>query len=666
MTHETIIEKQTGPLGRASPFRTWGFFRNERIAQQSGEGFTRAYAENLSHRLPLLYCVVLFDTAVLMASFHGVAPAILVIWLPLPFIALGCRRAAYWLPTKVMQRPLEVLSRDISQLSTIGTAISLVPMCWSIALYRFGNQSQQSLVHYITAVTCFTGILSLGQAPRTAIRMAVVVMLPTSLFFLLQDHPNKFGIVAVQIVVTLLLLLITAGYHDDFVGLELSRQELSRREQESARLAEANRLNAIRDPLTGANNRRAILALFEQILADPIKPSPWLALVDLDGFKHINDTYGHASGDAVLCAVSRRIEAVPEIAAFGRLGGDEFAILFSGALNLSEVSAALAGLSRAICQPIDLVDLKLTICGSIGLHQCSGTDLGECLERADTALYKAKEDRSGAVAMFTNSDEHAMCERRDAIRVFTSADLGQQLALVYQPIVDGDLGRPVAFEALVRWSPDGVNWLPPAAFINLAETTGRIGELTRHVLGKALDECRVWHWGCSLAINLSARDILRDDAASWIGEIVSASGAPPRNIILEITETALLSDYRRAADNLEKLRTAGFRIALDDFGTGQSSLSHVHNLPLDHLKIDQSFARDLVQNEGTQAIVSTIIALTRQLRLDCTIEGIETLEQQAVARSLGVRMMQGYYFGRPIKADEVLSGLDSNRSANVA
>jgi diguanylate cyclase (GGDEF)-like protein len=666
MIQGTSITRQAGPRGLAFLIRAWRSFRTERTAQRSGEGFTRAYAENLSHRLPLLYCVVLFDTAVLMASFYGVAPTILVLWLPLPFIALGCRRAAYWLPHKVMRRPLDVLSQDIRRLSAIGTAFSLVPMCWSIALYRYGNESQQSLVHYITAVTCFTGILSLGQAPRTAIRMAIVVMLPTSLFFLLQDHPNRFGIVAVQIVVTLLLLLITAGYHDDFVGLEHSRQELSRREQESARLAEANRLNASRDPLTGANNRRAILALFEQALADPTKPAPWLALVDLDNFKLINDTYGHAAGDAVLCEVARLIEGVAEIDAFGRLGGDEFAILISGALSLPTVSTALDSLSLSISQPIDLEDLKLSVRGSIGLHQCSGTDLGECMERADSALYKAKEDRNGAVARFTKADERAMCERRDAIRVFTSANLAEQLALVYQPIVDSDLGRPVAFEALVRWSPDGINWLPPAAFINLAETTGRIGELTRHVLGMALNECRVWDWGCSLAINLSARDILRDNAADWIGGIVAAAGAPPRKIILEITETALLSDYRRAADTLEKLRNSGYRIALDDFGTGQSSLSHVHNLPLDHLKIDQSFARDLVQNEGSQAIVSTVMALARQLRLDCTIEGIEKLEQQAVARSLGVRMMQGYYFGRPIKAAEVLRGLDSNRSANVA
>ena len=666
MENEASFAATTKPVGGNRGIWAVGLFRSERTELQCGEGFTRAYAANLSHHLPLLYCIVLFNIAVLMVSFRSGAPALLVFWLPMPFIAIGCLRAAYWLPINVKRRSLEVLSRDIRQLSTLGTAISFVPMCWSLSLYQFGNQSQQSLVHYITAVTCFTGILSLGQAPRTAIRMAVVVMLPSSVFFLMHDHPNKFGIVAVQMVVTLLLLLITTGYHADFVSLELSRQALSRREKKSAELAEANRINAIYDSLTGANNRRAILALFEQALADTAAASPWLALIDLDGFKHINDTYGHAAGDAVLCAVSKRIEAVPEIDAFGRIGGDEFALLIAGTWKWSEVSAALDGLSRAISQTIAVDELRLSVRASIGLHHCSGTDLSECLERADTALYKAKADRSGAVADFTDADEQAMCERRAAVRVFTSADLGQQLALVYQPIVDADLGRPIAFEALVRWSPDGTSWLPPAEFIDLAETTGRIGELTRHVLGKALEECRVWQQDCSLAINLSARDILRDDAAGWIGGIVAAAGAPPRSIILEITETALLRDYRRAADNLEKLRQAGFRIALDDFGTGQSSLSHVHNLPLDHLKIDQSFARDIVKSNNARTIVSTILALTRQMRLDCTIEGIETFEQQAVARLLGVRIMQGFHFGRPIKAADVMGRLGVSRTVGVA
>jgi predicted signal transduction protein with EAL and GGDEF domain len=223
--------------------------------------------------------------------------------------------------------------------------------------------------------------------------------------------------------------------------------------------------------------------------------------------------------------------------------------------------------------------------------------------------------------------------------------------------MDCDVGRTVAFEALARWSPDGALWLPPTDFIHLAETTGRMGELTSVILAKALRECRVWDYGCSLNVNLSARDILREDAAPWITKLVYDADAPANKIVFEITETALVNDYRRAADNLAKLREMGFRIALDDFGTGQSSLSHVNNLPLDHIKIDQTFARDMTNSDSSRAIVGTIVALARQLRLECIIEGIETPEQQVIARTLGLRMMQGYHFSRPIRALEAIAGI---------
>ena len=651
MIHDEIIAGSHGREGLDATTRATGGPHYARIAVQKGEAFTLAYATNLSHRLPLLYCVLLFDTLILSITFYGTAPAILVLWLPIPFMAVNMWRAAYWLPSNVRKRPLAVLSRDIKRLPNLGAVVSLVPLFWSLALYSYGNQQEQSLVHYITAVTCFTGILSLGQSPRTAIMMAAVVIIPSSIFYLSQDHPNSLTVIAVQIVGSILLVLITTSYHVDFVDLELSRQELARRKNEFKQLAETHRQSAIRDPLTGANNRRSIMALVGQALEGSAK-GPWLALVDLDGFKHINDTYGHAAGDAVLCAVSQRIGAVPEIDTFGRMGGDEFALLISGERRYPEVRSALDRLCLALCQPIKVHDLKLAVKVSVGLHRCRSTDLNECLERADTALYKAKDDRRGGVARFTASDERSLRERRVMTRVFTLADLDHQLALVYQPVIDSDTGRPVAFEALVRWSPDGKKFLPPAAFINLAETTGRIGELTEIVLAKALDEFRAWQWGCKLAINLSAHDILREDVAKTIAGIVAAAAAPPNGIILEITETAMLKDYRRAADNLAKLRGMGFLIALDDFGTGQSSLSHVHNLPIDSLKIDQSFARDLGHCERARAIVGTILMLARQLRLECTIEGIESLEQQTIARSLGVRTMQGYLFGRPVRAAE--------------
>lgn len=616
-----------------------------------------AYGENLAARLPMLYCVVLVNVIVLALSFHGDAPDYLTLWLPGFFILATCTRAYYWMPSNARRRDLDTVKRDVAWLPMRGFILAFGLAVWALTLYRYGDATQHSLVQYVTAITCFTGVLGMTHSPATAVTMAVSVMVPSSVFFMTGDHPNRFAIVPLQLIVSVLLVMITRGHHRDFVSLELSRQNLARREREAADLAEHNHEQATRDPLTGAMNRRGILALFEQTLAAPGSTYPWLALVDLDGFKLINDTYGHAAGDAVLCAVSERIDAMPEIVAHGRLGGDEFAIILPGHMTHDEVRTALEALAEHISRPIPCGNRMLSIRASIGIHLCTERDVSGSLERADVALYKAKETRNAAIGEFTANDEKAMNEKRSITRIFTSADFASQLALVYQPVIDCDAGRTVAFEALARWSPDGTQWLPPTEFIHLAETTGRISELTSMIVTKALRECRAWDYDCSLNINLSARDILRDDAAPWIARLVYEADAPANRVVFEITETALVNDYRRAAYNLDKLRQMGFRIALDDFGTGQSSLSHVNNLPLDHIKIDQSFARDMARSHSSRAIIGTIVALTRQLRLECIIEGIETPEQQAVARTLGLRIMQGYHFSRPISAQDAIASV---------
>jgi diguanylate cyclase (GGDEF)-like protein len=570
-------------------------------------------------------------------------------WLPLALALVVCFRAFYWLPVLVQRRSIAIIQRDLNILPWSGGLVSLAFAGWSLALYHHGTEAQQSLVHYAVAITCFAGILSLAQSPATAMAMALAVMFPADVVFLLQHHPNRMPVVAVQIFVTALLLLITRGHHQDFVRMVHSRGELVRRREEMEEVAEDNRIKAISDPLTKAFNRRKILSLLEAELER--KSQPWLALVDLDGFKLVNDTFGHAAGDAVLRAVCDRIEEIPEVTDYGRMGGDEFALILPGMLSFARVEAALEHLAASIACPIRINDLRLSVKGSIGVNKCSQSDVNDCLERADAALYAAKDKRDGEVACFNEQDERALHERREISRLFTSANLKEQMSLVYQPIVDSDTGRPVAFEALARWSPDGITWLPTLTFIELAETTGRISELTGLVLRRALAECPAWQWGCKLSINLSARDILRLDSAEWIAGMVAQAGAPPSGIVLEITESALVRDYRLAAENLVKLRQKGFSIALDDFGTGQSSLAHVHKLPFDHIKIDKSFAHDLVANEEARAIVGTIVTMARQLQVGCVLEGIETAAQQAVARSLGIRIMQGYHFGRPASAE---------------
>lgn len=631
------------------------------VTQREVPAFVLEYAQSLSSRVPLLYCVLAFNMAVLAINFRDVAPGWLVFGVPIAILPFVVFRAAYWLPPCVAARPLARLRLDLRSMKIIEPLISLVCVLWALCLYAYGSEIQQSLIHYMVSVTSFVAIMGLSHAPRIATRIAAAAIVPSSTWFILQGHPNGLLVGIAQPVVTLLILAVVAGHHRDFVKLLRSRLEIEVRRRDAAEFAEINQQLAATDPLTGAPNRRAILDEIERLLAKPGEPPPWLAVIDLDGFKSINDTYGHAGGDAVLCAVARRIAANKPVKSFGRLGGDEFALLLSGELSVDQALAAMGALSNMIEERIAYNTENLRIGCSIGLYQSqSGSDVTDCLERADSVLYRAKKQSKTKVAMYEAKDEAALDERRTITRIFNSTNLSEQIDLVYQPIVDIDTNHIVSLEALARWTPDGETWLLPGSFVDVAESTGRIAELTDAVLTKCLSECPAWQYGCSLSVNLSAADIINEGAPERLAKIVAGAGAAPESIIFEITETAILSDYEEAAINLAKLRWMGFRIALDDFGTGQSSLSHVHRLPLNQIKIDRSFATALETNTEARAITSTILALARQLHLDCTIEGIETVHQLAAARALGVRHVQGYVFGTPMKAPQALAVLSAS------
>jgi diguanylate cyclase (GGDEF)-like protein len=465
----------------------------------------------------------------------------------------------------------------------------------------------------------------------------------------------------VQTVVTALLLLITNGHHRDFVKLELSRQRLVRRERQAALLAKDNMLQATVDPLTGALNRRAILARLEAELAAKHTgtAAAWLALIDLDGFKHINDTYGHAAGDTVLATIASRFASVEHVKSYGRLGGDEFAVILDAALDEAAVRKLANDLSDALRAPVIHANVVLRLSGSIGVHRVAGRSASDCLERADAALYKAKEQSDGTVVVFSPDDETELLQRATITRQFNNSNLEQRIKLVYQPIVDLTDNSITGFEAFARWSPDGQSWLTPGQFMSLAVATGRTGEMTRMVLARAMSECRTWEQGRTLSINLAPRDVMRAGTPDVLSQLMDEAGAPPQSIILEVTERALLDDPKRAEAQLKAFRARGFRIALDDFGAGWSSLSQVHSLPLDIIKIDQALSRALASDPGARALVSSIVSLTWQLGIDCTIEGVEDEAQAETARSLGIRLMQGYHFGHPAPAEQAMARLAS-------
>jgi diguanylate cyclase (GGDEF)-like protein len=617
----------------------------------------RRYAESLSFNVPVIYGMLLLCMVMLATRFHGTAPAWLTVVAPVLLCSFGAWRLLRWLPSGVRARSDAELVRDVKFIARSGAIAGAVSVCWALLLYGYGDDHQRALVQLVVTIGCLTAILGMPHAPQTALRMGLVVILPAALFFMTSGQADAPYVAMIELMMFALVVHVTFGHHRDFVKLDISRRKLARREAHAARLADENLAHAMYDPLTGALNRRAILAQLDQLAGNRSKPLPWLALIDLDGFKLINDTYGHAAGDEVLRAISGRISECDHLLAHGRLGGDEFAAVLDGALDCEAAVSAMEALSASIRQPIVDRGAVLRLSACVGLRHTDGLSVGECVERADAALYKAKAKGDGTVAVFEAEDEIALQQKRRTTRSFNECDLDNRLRLLFQPMFDADQGRVVRFEALARWSPDGKTWLSADRFMPLAEATGRTDDLTSQVLTKALRECRAWEFDCSLAINLCPRDVLRESAVERLEAIAQAAGAPNEAIVFEVTERGLLTDPALAARQLERFRNRGFRIALDDFGAGWSSLSHVQKLPLDCLKIDRALTGALASDPGARAIAGTIAALAWQLGIECVAEGVETAGQAETARALGIRLMQGYHFGHPLPIAEALGAM---------
>ena len=381
-----------------------------------------------------------------------------------------------------------------------------------------------------------------------------------------------------------------------------------------------------------------------------------VGVIDLDGFKSVNDLYGHVIGDQLLVETGRRLKDIAdESASLARLGGDEFALLIDGDLSEEQINVYGKRICAALQAPFLLSNVTAQIGCSIGFatYPEAGTTAEQLFERADYALYHVKQHARGRSAIF--SQEHEIQIRRFALveNCLRNADLEQELSLNFQPIYDVVRGEVVAFEALARWDSPKLGRIPPDVFIPVAERTDFISQLTRILLRKALACARTWPDDIRISFNLSARDISSAEAILKIIAIIENSGVPAERIDLEVTETALMRDFDKGNECLKAIKSLGVHISLDDFGSGYSSLSYVHRLPLDKIKIDRSFIKDIETQGSSRDIVKTIIDLCQNLKLACVVEGMETKEQAEVIRGLGGAMMQGYYFGKPMPAGAV-------------
>jgi len=388
-----------------------------------------------------------------------------------------------------------------------------------------------------------------------------------------------------------------------------------------------------------------------------------LFFIDLDGFKSINDTLGHPTGDALLRMLADRLRRCTDKGdTVARLGGDEFAVLHP-VLPASKTAAALAKeLVETIARPYDVGGSRLTLTASIGISvaddECQEPD--RMLKNADVALYRAKTDGRNAFRFYDSSMDDHLEVKRALERAIRNALARGEFEPHYQPIVDARSERTCGFEALLRWRHPERGLLPPSEFIAIAEEVGFIVQLGEWVLRKACDDAASWPPYISLAVNISPAQC-NAALTQTVLNALAASRLPPERLELEITESALLQENSTTLAALHQLRSLGVRIAMDDFGTGYSSLSYLRSFPFDKIKIDKSFVKDVLVHPDSLAIVRAVAGLGVSFGVPTVAEGVETAEQLEQVRLAGCTQCQGYYFGKAMPNEEVQRLLHQRR-----
>ncbi len=413
------------------------------------------------------------------------------------------------------------------------------------------------------------------------------------------------------------------------------------------------------DQVSGLPNR----ASFSERLAAALAPgaeSPRFSLlsVDLDHFKEVNDSHGHQVGDLLLAMVGERLLTVTDAGFVARIGGDEFAVLASTAdrARIGEIGAAIV---RVLSQPFEIEARIVRIGASVGAavypDDAENGAAESLIKAADMALYGAKASGRGAVKFFAEEMAHSIRRRRQLGEKLRGAVARGEMSLTYQPIVDVADRSVMAVEALLRWTHPEFGAIAPGEFVPIAEENATIVEIGRFVLRQACRDAMAWPDSVRIAVNLSALQFERGDLVAAVRQALAGSGLPAQRLELEITESILICNHQTVFAILDKLRALGVHIALDDFGTGYSSLSYLNDFPFDKVKIDKSFVRDIdtAKSAKPASIIRAVNAIGRDLSMCVVVEGVETQDQLAAIRALGVGAAQGALFSYPLPAEDL-------------
>lgn len=623
---------------------------------------TRAQFDAFSKQIPLLYFILITNTIAVAYTYVPLAPTWLSMIVPALLIAVTGLRTFWWLRQRRVVRNDADILRNLRVTNWIAAPIAAGFTAWSFALFPYGDPFAKSQVAFYMAVTVIGCIFSLMHLRSAALIVTLVVDVPYVLFYFATGEPALKAMAVNNLLVTGAMVTVLFIYYRDFADLVASRKSLLAQQAATQALSDENFRLANLDSLTELPNRRRFFAELSSAFADAERRKVRVAvgIIDLDGFKPINDNYGHSVGDRVLIEAGRRIREVcegfgPQRVEFARLGGDEFGLVVCGDPDEADLMRLGERIGDQVKLPYQLDTAHTGLSCSIGfaLFPDSATTSEALYECADYSLYHAKRHLRGRTVIFSSELEAEIRSRGVIENLLRTADFSTEIDLVFQPIVDAMSEHTTGFEVLARWHSSRLGMVSPADFIPAAERIGLIRPLTQALLARALATARTWPDDIRLSFNLSAHDVCAAEGILPLISIIERSGLPPHRIDFEITETAVTFDFVRAEQSIATLKAMGCGISLDDFGTGYSSLSHVHRLPLDKIKIDRSFVADVNENPVSHKIIKSLTGLCDDMEIACVVEGVETRAQLDSLRRLGCDFIQGYYFAKPMPGDAI-------------
>lgn len=612
------------------------------LSDASESMLSRIRAEQLhaiARFTPAIFVVNIWNVVVLVAALYGSAKeSTAMVW---AFVVCSASAYLYLCGVGIRERtrPVQV-SRAVSRV--IVMAAGAIGLLWCLAPLLFIDHLAAGQMLIIVCMCCgimCAGALVLASMPEAVFAFVAPVLAGTLLAIDRSDLVGQYHVSLLFVVYACVLVLASLSYYRQ-MGNRLLKQIDA---ENSAR----------RDGLTRLPNALAFHEFLERALARcaEYKEQAAVLYLDLDGFKPVNDRYGHAAGDEILIQVAQRLEETVRKTDFvARLGGDEFAVALVDVGGPIQVMAFVDRLSRAFASPFTAAGLPQDIGVSVGiaLAPSDGLETNALVVKADNALYQSKTAGGGTSRFFDPKHAETVQERRDLEKDLRLAIERNELDVALQPVVEIATGRIIGCEALARWRHPVRGPVSPDEFIPMAERTGLIHELGMWIVRAACRLATHMPEGAPISVNVSVAQLRSASMTADMLAVIEEFGLTPDRIEIEITESLLITRDDPAIETARELSKAGFPIALDDFGTGYASLNYLRKLPLNRVKIDKEFIRDSVVHADCAAIVISVVQLARTLGLDVTAEGVETEEQLAFLKSIGCGAAQGYLISRPV------------------